>query len=60
MGTTGRLRLSGCQESPASNETWTVRSVPAYRSPARPGSSRITRVKSLSGIPDVIRVHVSP
>ncbi len=41
-------------------DTYTPVSVPAYSRPGLTGSSRITRVKSSSGMPSVIWVQVAP
>ena len=60
MGATGRLRLNGSQDAPSSQETNRPRSVPAYSSPERTGSSRMTRVKSSAGRLPVICVQVAP
>src|SRR5205823_9856231 len=56
----GRLRRSACQWRPSSNETYTPRSVPAYKSPRRAGSSRTAFTTAFAGSPSTISVQVRP
>ena len=60
IGTGGRFRWNGCQLPPSSNERKSPRSVPAKRSPLRPGSSRTTRTNTSSGSPVTTFAHVFP
>ena len=60
IGVMGMLPRSVCHDPPSSNDTYTRVSVPAYSRPRLTGSSRMTLVKSSSGIPSVIFVHVCP
>src|SRR2546430_1665321 len=56
----GRSSPSDCQCAPSSNDTYTLRSVPAYSNPRRTGSSRTALTTSLGGIPSTTSLHVLP